>query len=82
MEIVFKVHDRMVDVFYEHAWSALVTMIVHLMLVVYVARALITGAVIVPSVVAVVFITVAILVTLFILDAQTEARNERVCNGW
>lgn len=82
MEIVFKVHDKLVDVFYEHSWSVIPVMLMHLMVIIYTARAMMTGAIVVNSVVGAGFVLVAIVSTLFIMDAQSEAREERIANNW
>lgn len=82
MEIVFKVHDKLVDVFYEHSWSVIPVMLMHLMVIIYTARAMMTGAVSVNSVVGAGFVLVAIVSTLFIMDAQADAREERIANNW
>ena len=82
MEIVFKAHDKLVDVFYENSWSVIPVMLMHLMVVVYVARAMMTGAIVVNSVVGAGFVLVAIVSTLFIMDAQADAREERIANNW
>lgn len=82
MEIVFKAHDKLVDVFYENTWSIIPVMLMHLMVIIYTARAMMTGAVAVNSVVGAGFVMVAIVSTLFLLDAQSEAREERIANNW
>ena len=82
MEIVFKAHDKLVDVFYEHSWSVIPVMLMHLMVIIYTARAMMTGAIVVNSVVGAGFVLVAIVSTLFIMDAQSEAREERIANNW